>query len=159
MYNIDIANGLIFKEMGIDKGSIEQTLINQKKIYLIQEMGVELGYVYIWYTRGPYSSELSTYMHTNIDLFNENNFEGNDLTDMAKEKIKKVNLFSKDMPNELTEASWYELLSSVLYIKNNWKHVDNDDVYNKLIVFNPKYNRSQFIKAIEILQKEQLISN
>ena len=39
--------------------SFDQRLIFQKTIYLLQAFGLYLGYVFSWYIRGPYSSELA----------------------------------------------------------------------------------------------------
>ena len=55
MNNIDIANGIVFQKMEISKESFEDRLICQKKIYLLQSLGTDLGYTYNWYVRGAYS--------------------------------------------------------------------------------------------------------
>lgn len=42
MENIDIANGLIFREFEHE--------ILRYKIYLLQELGIDMGYHYIWFS-------------------------------------------------------------------------------------------------------------
>ncbi len=39
--------------------SFDQRLIVQKAVYLIQKAGLDLGYNFTWYLRGPYSSALT----------------------------------------------------------------------------------------------------
>ena len=54
MTNIDIANGLVFQALGVSKDAFDDRLLTQKKVFLLQELGVNLGYAYNWYVRGPY---------------------------------------------------------------------------------------------------------
>ena len=72
--NIDIANGIVFQKMAIGKESFDDRLICQKKIYLLQSLGTNLGYTYNWYVRGPYSPALTTYIYANLDVLNSNDF-------------------------------------------------------------------------------------
>lgn len=39
--------------------SFDDSLILQKAVYLAQAAGVDLGYFFHWYLRGPYSSALT----------------------------------------------------------------------------------------------------
>jgi uncharacterized protein YwgA len=41
------------------KNDFDKRLILQKTIYLLQAFGLNIGYTYNWYLRGPYSSELA----------------------------------------------------------------------------------------------------
>ena len=55
-----IALKLVMSQLGIPPtlDSFDDRLILQKKIYLAQQAGVDLGYHYYWYLRGPYSRAL-----------------------------------------------------------------------------------------------------
>jgi uncharacterized protein YwgA len=56
-------NGLLNRIGNFDPDEFEEDfdsrLILQKTIYLLQAFGLNLGYRYSWYLRGPYSSELA----------------------------------------------------------------------------------------------------
>ena len=67
MDNIDIAKGLILKNLNIkSKNSLDNRVIIQKKIYLLQEQEVDLGYEYNWYLKGPYSPTLTSYVYEKL---------------------------------------------------------------------------------------------
>ncbi len=56
-----IASLLTLKELGIDASmkSFRDRLVVQKVIYLSQAAGLDLGYYYGWYIRGPYCSPVA----------------------------------------------------------------------------------------------------
>jgi uncharacterized protein YwgA len=62
-------NGLLNRIDNFDpvqfKNDFDKRLILQKTIYLLQAFGLNVGYAYNWYLRGPYSSELA---HTAYDV-------------------------------------------------------------------------------------------
>ena len=136
MEKIDIANGLIFKELCISSDNFKNTLIGQKKIYLLESSGVDLGYSYDWYMSGPYSSELNKYIYENIDALLNIDFKGYSLSENVKEMINKINLLSEKKPKKSNDDYWYELLASLLYIENNresWNITKPTDIYDSLI--------------------------
>ncbi len=125
MTNIDIANGLVFQALGVSKESFDARLVSQKKVFLLQELGVDLGYSYNWYVRGPYSPGLSNYIFNNIDVLKEHDFSQYSLSASAKACVDQVNALVKVKPEKLSVPSWYELLASILYIHKKWKK-END---------------------------------
>ena len=56
-----IASVLVLRELGIEPklDLFKDRLIVQKAIYLAQAAGVDLGYFYGWYLRGPYCSSVA----------------------------------------------------------------------------------------------------
>ena len=124
MNNMDIANGIIFKKMAISKESFDDRIICQKKIYLLQSLGTDLGYSYNWYLRGPYSPALANYVYSNAELLSSTNFDDYKISESVTENIKRVNDLEKQRPTDLSLSSWYELLASLIYIEKNrdsWK--------------------------------------
>lgn len=91
MNSIDVANGMIFQEMKIGKETFEKRLVCQKKIYLLQGLGTDLGYNYNWYVRGPYSPSLTNYVYNNLDILSVSDFSPYQLSQSAKSNIEKVN--------------------------------------------------------------------
>ena len=91
MNNIDIANGIVFQQMGISKETSDDRIVCQKKIYLLQSLGTDLGYTYIWYVRGPHSPALINYVYNNIDVLSHNDLSGYKLLQIAETNINAVN--------------------------------------------------------------------
>lgn len=121
MTNIDIANGLIFQALEVEKDTFDERLLSQKKIFLLENLGVEIGYSYNWYIRGPYSPDLTSYIFANLDMLREQDLSKYSLSENVKEKIEIVNGLANKKPDSLDTSSWYELLASIFYIRKMWK--------------------------------------
>lgn len=160
MNTIDIVNGIIFNMLGLSIESFDDRLICQKKIYLLQALGVDLGYKYNWYVHGPYSPTLTNYAYSHIDIFNSYDFSGYELNEDAVERIAIVNDIANDRQEGCDEASWYELLASIVYVFSNlcsWGIVGGTDatdneVIRKVIEYKPQYDEDNCIHALEILR-------
>lgn len=162
MNNIDIANGMVFQKLKISKDSFDERLICQKKIYLLQSLGTNLGYTYNWYVRGPYSPVLTTYIYANLDVLTSSDFSDYKLATIAERNIQCVNnLEKKKEEPDFTTASWYELLASLLYIHNNresWKIDDQgNSLFLTLIKYKPQYNEKQCQYAFKVLVDERFV--
>lgn len=155
MNSIDIANGIIFKKMSISKDTFDNRIICQKKIYLLQSLGTDLGYSYNWYVRGPYSPALANYVYTNIDLLENTSFDNYKISDNVEKNIEIVNGLQSEKLSELSMASWYELLASLLYIEKNrdsWKIEDGyGALAETLIKHKPQFNIEQCYHALGVL--------
>lgn len=161
MNNIDIASGIVFQKLEISKDSFDDRLISQKKIYLLQSLGTNLGYTYNWYVRGPYSPALTSYIYANLDVLASNDFSDYKLAKMAESNIQCVNNLEKRKRADFTTVSWYELLASLLYIYNNkesWKIDDQEHtLFLTLIKYKPQYNEEQCQYAFGILGDEGFV--
>lgn len=157
MDNIDIANGLVFKQLGIEKDTFDERLISQKKVYLLQALGTDLGYHYNWYLRGPYSPVLTSYMYANLDWLKDSNTELADyrLSCDAENNIRCVNEMTQQSSSAgLTESAWYELLASLHYIyqnKRSWEVTGAKEIFRKLRQYKPQYTDKQCEMAFDIL--------
>lgn len=161
MNNIDIANGIVFREMAINKETFDDRLICQKKIYLLQSLGTDLGYTYNWYVHGPYSPSLSNYVYNNLEVLESIDFSDYNLSEDTENNIDKVNSLLEDKRVDFGNGSWYELLASLLYIFNNrnsWKiGEDNNTLFDALIKQKPQFNREQCVYAFDTLTKRGFI--
>lgn len=147
---MDVARGMVFQSLGICKDTFDARLISQKKIYLLQALGTDLGYSYNWYVRGPYSPDLTTYMYEKLDVLTSEDYSMYEMAEDVIDKIESVNSLDDSRPSGLTESSWYELLASLLYINNNkesWKVTNSEELFSKLIQHKPKYDKAQCEKA------------
>ena len=113
--------------------------ILQKKIYLLQLMGIDLGYRYNWYLYGPYCPALADDTFTlrdEIRYYDEfKNYELNSKTNSKFKKLNKITI-PPDTP-ETSEPEWLELVASLHYLKHiaYWSGKDNpefEEVFQKL---------------------------
>ena len=144
MNKMDITKSLIFKGLNIDrKETLDERIMIQKKVYLLQQLGIDLGYQYDWYLKGPYSPTLIEYIHNNHDLLNSIETAGFSLNKEVIDKIKIVNNLITDKPRDIEESSWYELLTSILYTYNE-NHMwcidrNKEEITRILQMEKPKY--------------------
>ena len=104
---------------GVETGTLEERIIFQKKIYLSQACGLNLGYNFSWDLYGPYSKSLAQ----NTEIYEKNKKEVDDfakkidLSEDAKEKIDHAKcLMEHPEGNEIKESTWLELMSSLHYM-------------------------------------------
>ena len=160
MNNIDIANGLVFQQLGIHKDNFNDRLIAQKKIYLLQVLGIDLGYHYNWYLHGPYSPSLTNYMYANWDWMQESDeiLSPYKLSARANDSVQRVNKLAQQSEQaDLGEAAWYELLASLHYIYQNsksWAVQGINEVFEKLRQYKPQYSEEQCYEAFNVLLQE-----
>lgn len=103
-------------DVGQEINTVEQRLETQKAIYLAQSMGVELGYSYGWYLKGPYSPSL-TRDYFELDATAEDDFvEGRSLKDRVRGILDQLKHLIDDRDVPLSRAHWLELLASIRYL-------------------------------------------
>ncbi|MBB3930174.1 hypothetical protein GGR25_001213 [Kaistia hirudinis] len=100
-------------------GTVMDRLRLQKAIYLIQASGVNLGYSYSWYVRGPYSTNLtkdyyrlSDELRSSASEVEQYNLSPGLNTGLAKAK----DILNKPSGVGLGVPNWYELLASIHYL-------------------------------------------
>ncbi|MEP0827614.1 MAG: hypothetical protein HRF51_03755 [bacterium] len=112
---------LIMKELGgFRVMSLEDRIFLQKSIYLLQLLGINLGYRFSWYRLGPYTSDLTTtafQIQANIDQYIER-FAKAALRKEVLESIDKLKHLLNKKPEKIEDHKWFELLSSIHYLKH-----------------------------------------
>jgi len=91
----------------------------QKAIYLGQVAGVDLGYRYGWYIKGPYSTTLTRDYYAMAEAIADGDrIPSNEtLKDEIRAKLNRVRpLFSVPNNVDLDKSSWMELLASWHYL-------------------------------------------
>jgi uncharacterized protein YwgA len=140
----------------------------QKKVYLTQLMGYDLGYRFGWYIRGPYCRELTADAFTLKDEIaaGDKEYEQYRLSDEAVQKIGGAGQLWAN-PEGLTVSGdeWLELLASVHYLKHivYWPKEaskDFDSVFNKLAAQKPQFleKKSDVQRAWDRLDEFGLIA-
>ena len=132
MNNIDIANGIVFQKMAISKESFDDRLMSQKKVYLLQSLGTDLGYTYNWYVRGPYSPSLTNNIYNNLEVLLSSDFSQYHLSETAENNIEKVNS-----------------------LINSWKVDDNKtSLFAALMKQKPQFSEEQCDYAFQVLEQK-----
>jgi uncharacterized protein YwgA len=157
MNRSQILLSLVLNEAGvpISVDEFDNRLLVQKSVYLLQQAGVQLGYPYSWYVRGPYSSRLAS------DLFYLAEMEGDEsqvlgaytLGEKTRNIVSKIKEFFAQ-PGSLAErAKELELLASVLFLlKTGQAKSDNEQEISNILKANGKpFEPDQAKRAVGLL--------
>jgi hypothetical protein len=117
-----IALKLFLKELGVelDISKFGDRIRIQKSVYLGQLSGVDLGYRYSWYLRGPYCPSLTRdyYELTEAIASGDRTFEGKSFGESVRKRLKKIRPLLKP-PKEvgLKQDEWLELVSCIHFLR------------------------------------------
>ena len=104
--------------------TINDRIALQKVVCLTQEAGLQLGYGYNWYMRGPYSPSLASdyYQLASDHQAVAAKAQGFTLTSSAMRAVAKVASVLK-APNDvpLQQVYWLELLASVAFLRRRYR--------------------------------------
>jgi uncharacterized protein YwgA len=123
----------ILKFMGIDRidmDNFNNRLKYQKLIYLAQNMGINIGYGYSWYVRGPYAPTLTRTLFNikeNPALFDQWNtikFKHED------EILKRVEKLKTTLGSNFDDPKYLEVLASINYLQKTLP--PNENSYPKI---------------------------
>jgi len=119
----------------------------QKKVYLAQVCGVDMGHRFGWYIRGPYSQGLTADAFALREEIREGDteFEGYVLDpDLAERLDRAKDMFSVPEGFQGTSDDWLELLASLHYLRHityrpTGTSREFDHVYRVLVKSKPKF--------------------
>jgi hypothetical protein len=123
----------------------------QKRVYLIQLMGCDLGYRYGWYIKGPYCRELTADAFTLRDelLSGDRDHDAFDLAGQSKGQVETAKrLWAPPAAPAVSDDDWLELLASLHYLKHiaYWPPGSNKDfnaVFAALVKTKPRFKNAQ----------------
>jgi len=151
---------------GFDMDSLDGRIMVQKKIYLLQLCGLDLGYRFNWYIRGPYSPSLadSAFEVWNTEELVSQITEEYELEDECIDQLNKIKglINSKSPFSELEDFQWLELLASVHYLRHiaympGFDNQSKDEICKKINQLKPYFIEDHINKAWEILDQWGLI--
>lgn len=151
-------------EIALDMQSFSSRLLVQKKIYLLQLFGVDLGFRYGWYIRGPYCPALTkrVYELEEQSGYGDQIKRNYELKNDAKQKVNDFVVKYNQMLCGLSganEADKAELLVSLHYIRNREMRTrTQDEVINELLARKNWYDRDQILVAWKMLFEQGLMS-
>lgn len=165
-----IASLLVLNELGSKPvlDSFADRLILQKTIYLAQAAGLDLGYYYGWYLRGPYCSDVADdFFAARTDPNGVDDALAHwELDGKSKKKLDSIkSLCGKEaIPpvvdgKAIERARWLELLASTHYLisRGQVKSYGPKAITAKLKGFNKNFSENQVSESLHRLGKAGLI--
>ena len=132
-----------FGEMSLDNFSNRLRL--QKISFLAQEIGLDGGFFFTYYHRGPYSPDLTRLLFRGVET---EDFTKKELT--VKESRIVQNL-GKILGSKVDDVRSLELFASVWYLLPSRK-INNEDkkyVLDTILETKPRYNKDEVEETIE----------
>lgn len=160
-----IGTRLVLKELEQGENGLRDfsdRLILQKTIYLAQEAGVNLGYYFSWYLKGPYCTALTN------DAFAireevESDFdssEGWELDSKSKQRLVKLKQILPSGDKE-SRARTLELLASVHFLidRGQVNGVDASAIRDLLLKYKKSFSEPEIKDAITNLRQVGLLKH
>ena len=118
---------LVLNELGVASNisTRDERIAIQKLVCLTQEAGLQLGYGFNWYVRGPYSPSLTTdyYQIATTRETVETNATKFVLIQAAKDAVIKVAQIKVVPPAvALQEVLWLELVASIAFLIRKYRY-------------------------------------
>ena len=117
-----VALKLFLDELGIPASieTIDDRKKVQKAVYLGQLSGVDLGYRFGWYLKGPYSTSLTKDYFSLAEALtsNDQSYSGKEFSASVRDRLRSV-LPLMEVPEGivLPQEDWLELVSSLHYLR------------------------------------------
>ncbi|MBC8500687.1 MAG: hypothetical protein ISS25_00555 [Nanoarchaeota archaeon] len=119
-----------------DMQSFSNRLRVQKVIYLLQGVGINLGYSYSWYIYGPYSTGLTR------DAFQITNFKNvKPIGFVEPSTEKKFQEFTKKIKQK--NDFWLEVASSIHFLKELYPNKTKSSIINEIQNKRTKFNNKK----------------
>lgn len=148
---------LVLNEAGVPVSveEFDNRLLVQKAVYLLQQAGVQLGYPYNWYVRGPYSSRLAgdLFYLAEMEKDESQEIESYALGGKTRQIVAKVKGLLDKAGNLSERAKELELLASVLFlIKTGQAKPSDDQRLSSILKSNGKpFEPDQAQRAVDLL--------
>ncbi len=156
-----LAKALEAAEIPLDVATFHTRLILQKAVYLLQSAGVQLGYRFRWYLRGPYSPDMTAGAFGIIGEGSsaQEELRGWKLDAESKAVIDRLKPLLCEGDDKAAQASRLELLASVLFLINTKQAKENDAAETSTILrrYNKNYHAEDVRKAIQELKTYGLL--
>lgn len=157
-----VALKLVLDGIGEDHGiaSVDDRLRLQKAIYLSQAAGINLGYHYSWYVKGPYSPGLTQdyYKLSEAVAAGDKSHEGMVLNDAIVSNLGRMqDVLAVPAGIDAPKHTWYEALASIHFlITNSGYSVEKSRQYLRTVkshlndLFDPAYNHLRNVGLVTL---------
>ncbi len=154
MNNSQIATAVTLRDLkcySID--TISDRILLQKKVYLVQDIGMPLGYGYSWYIHGPYSTDLTAVAYQIVPEGFEA-IEGKRLKEPFSRMVEDVNSLENEIDShnlKIGIVPWYELIASIAYWYKRCQ--DKQKTFEKIKITKPQFSDEQVKAAYDTYSK------
>jgi hypothetical protein len=126
-------------DVPLDLSTLEKRLLIQRKTYLAQRTGFDLGYRFAWNQHGPYCRQLTYDLFGLKEQLDDGfrDYEGQTLNPLAKRLLVTARTFWADRPEDISEDDWLELLASLHFVR--------------FVVYSPRHTPRDFAEAFPVL--------
>lgn len=115
-----IVTAVFLRELNcFDISTLDKRIIVQKKIFLTEKLGVNLGYDFSWYIHGPYCSQLTEAVYECVPM-GIHTYAGYSISDVASKVVQEVNGID-DLAEtvQMNHSQWLELVASLVFWHEN----------------------------------------
>lgn len=134
--------------------SFDSRLIFQKTIYLLHAFGLQLGYRFTWYIRGPYSPALARKGYELTRKFKESS----DVRFARESSEQKFREFLEFLGEKKNDAIWLETLASIHFLKHMYPVRAEEKIIEMVLQKQPYLTPSEIKNALSHLKKYGLMS-
>lgn len=146
-----IVTAVFLRELNcFDISTLDDRIIVQKKIFLTEKFGVNLGYDFSWYIHGPYCPQLTEAVYECVPM-GIHTFAGYSISEDAGKAVREVNKI-EDLAEvvQMNHSQWLELVASLAF----W----HEDATEESAIENVERYKKQFsdklIREAVVLLKE-----
>lgn len=138
-------------------------LILQKSVYLLQSVGIHMGYRFRWYLRGPYSPEMTAgaFGIVNEGEYARKELQGWNLDEESANLARKLQpLLHRDAEAKEEQSRRLELLASILFLFKTEQALPSDpDGTSKILAKSDKvFSPSEVRTAVKELKVYGLLA-
>ncbi|MBI4865125.1 MAG: hypothetical protein HY815_33430 [Candidatus Riflebacteria bacterium] len=144
--------------LSVDLGSFDDRLILQKAIYLAQEAGVDLGYYYRWYLRGPFCPAVAEDGFALLAGVGE--ATGWQLDSGSLKRLRRVRRLLPTTENKAQRAKKLELLASVHFLVRRGEIAGREpkEIGKALRRFDKQFTDQEVADALRELSAHEFLS-
>ena len=153
MKKIEILGGLLKRIGKFSMNTFKDRFFFQKKIYFLQVFGIDLGYNFTLYLKGPYSSQLANDGFNLIQKFQEIP----EVFFIEKDLEKKFNEYLKFIKKNEDDLEWVEIITLIHYFSKTCKDASKEEILQIIIDKKGVINKNIFNKSWDHLKKFKLI--
>jgi len=136
-----------------DLNSFENRLKLQKFVFLLRSAGLDLGYNYSLYLRGPYSPEVAR------DAFSIQNWQSiRPVRFGTSEYETKFDELLEFLDPHKNDIIWLEIVSTILLISELHKNESKEAVIDHFLIVKPKFGKEEIIPIYEELVSRGMIA-
>jgi len=154
---IDALGGLL-KRIGNFDPSLFQSdfnarLILQKTVYLLEQFGLNIGYDFSWYLRGPYSPSLTRDVYALVKSYPEVQA----VKFAASSEEKRFCEFLSFIRPIARDYSYLERIASIHFLFKVYPHFSSGDIFLKVKAKIPSLTIEEFQEVKTVLEQSNLL--